>query len=41
MAEVVLARIYGGLHFRHSMEDGQTLARRIARLVTTTEFRPT
>jgi hypothetical protein len=32
-AEVGLARIYGGLHFRHSLEDGDQIGRRTARVV--------
>ncbi len=32
-AEVKLARIYGGLHFRKSMDDGEQLGRRTAREV--------
>ena len=32
-AEVKLARIYGGLHFREAMEDGETLGRRTSREV--------
>jgi hypothetical protein len=32
-AEVKLARIYGGLHFRKAMEDGEQLGRRTARQV--------
>ena len=32
-AEVKLARIYGGLHFRKAMEDGEQLGRRTAREV--------
>jgi hypothetical protein len=32
-AEVKLARIYGGLHLRHSMEDGEQIGRRTARVV--------
>jgi hypothetical protein len=32
-AEVALARIYGGLHFREAMEDGEQLGRRTAREV--------
>jgi hypothetical protein len=32
-AEFKLARIYGGLHFRHSMEDGEQIGRRTARVV--------
>jgi hypothetical protein len=36
--EVRLARIAGGLHFRHSMGDGEHLGRRVARHVTRHHF---
>jgi hypothetical protein len=39
--EVRLARIAGGLHYRHSMLDGERLGRRIAQHVTRHHFRPT
>ena len=39
--EVRLARIAGGLHYRHSMRDGERLGRRIAQHVTRHHFRPT
>jgi hypothetical protein len=38
--EVRLARIAGGLHFRHSMGDGEDLGRRVARHVTRHHFQP-
>jgi hypothetical protein len=31
--EVTLARIYGGLHFREAMQDGERLGRRTTRFV--------
>jgi hypothetical protein len=37
-AEVTWARIYGGLHFRKSMEDGDDLARRTTRYVLQHNF---
>jgi hypothetical protein len=37
-AEVTRARIYGGLHFRKSMEDGDDLARRTTRYVLQHNF---
>jgi hypothetical protein len=39
--EVRLARIAGGLHYRHSMLDGERLGRRVARHVTRHHFRAT
>jgi hypothetical protein len=39
--EARLARIAGGLRYRHSMLDGERLGRRIARHVTRHHFRPT
>jgi hypothetical protein len=38
--EVRLARIAGGLHFRHSMGDGEDLGRRVAHHVTRHHFQP-
>jgi hypothetical protein len=40
VADVRLARIAGGLHFRHSMLDGERLGRRVARHVTHRHFQP-
>jgi hypothetical protein len=40
IADVRLARIAGGLHYRHSMLDGERLGRRVARHVTRHHFRP-
>ena len=37
-AEVTVARIYGGLHFRKAMEDGEQLGRRTTRYVLRTNF---
>jgi hypothetical protein len=37
--EVYWARILGGLHFHHSLEDGGTLGRRVASHVFQTQFR--
>ena len=37
-AEVTGARIYGGLHFRKSMEDGDDLGRRTTRYVLKHNF---
>jgi hypothetical protein len=37
---VRLARIAGGLHFRHSMGDGEDLGRRVAHHVTRHHFQP-
>ena len=36
--EVTMARIYGGLHFRKSMEDGERIGRRTARYVLNHNF---
>jgi len=38
--EVTWARIYGGLHFRKSMEDGDDLAKRTTHYVLKHNFRP-
>ena len=40
MRDVFVARIYGGLHFRYSMIDGQQLGHRVADHVTANFFRP-
>ena len=37
-ADVIEARILGGVHFRSSAEDGATLGATIARFATTTNF---
>lgn len=37
--EVYWARILGGLHFHHSLEDGETLGRRVASHVFQAHFR--
>lgn len=37
--EVFLARIYAGFHYRHSLEDGHTLARRVSRQLFRRHFR--
>ena len=39
-AEDDLARIAAGLHYRHSMFDGERLGRRVARHVTDHHFQP-
>jgi hypothetical protein len=36
--EVTVARIYGGLHFRESMQDGERLGRRTTRFVLRNSF---
>jgi hypothetical protein len=41
VTEVRLARIAGGLHYRHSMLDGERLGRRVAHHVTGRFFQPT
>jgi hypothetical protein len=38
--EVYWARIFGGLHFHHSLEDGGTLGRQVAAQVFNNHFRP-
>ncbi len=38
--EVFWARIYGGMHFYHSVEDGRQLGATIAREILRTHFRP-
>ncbi len=40
LSEIKLARIYGGMHFRFSSEDGATLGRRTGRWVVKNYFRP-
>jgi hypothetical protein len=37
--EVFLARIYAGFHYRHSLEDGHTLARKVSRQLFRRHFR--
>ena len=39
-AEIQDARVWAGIHFRFSTEDGATIGRRVARLVTRHHFRP-
>ena len=39
--EVYWARIFGGLHFHHSLEDGGSLGRNVAASVFEHHFRPT
>ncbi len=41
LADVIEARIYSGLHFRNSMEEGAQLGLNVATLVTSTLFQPT
>jgi hypothetical protein len=41
LGEVIEARIYSGLHFRNSNEEGAELGRNVANLVTSTLFQPT
>ena len=38
-AEVFWARIYAGFHYYHSLEDGGTLGRRVARQLLRRHFR--
>jgi hypothetical protein len=38
---VIEARIYSGLHFRNSNEEGAGLGQNVANLVTSTLFQPT
>lgn len=38
--EVMVARIWGGIHFRSAVDDGATIARRTARTVLAHHFRP-
>jgi hypothetical protein len=40
LAEIKVARIYGGMHFRYSSEDGATLGRRTGRWVAKNYFQP-
>ena len=40
LKEIKLARIYGGMHFRFSSDDGATLGRRTGRWVVKNYFRP-
>jgi len=40
LSEIKLARIYGGMHFRFSSDDGATLGRRTGRWVVKNYFRP-
>jgi len=38
--EIEDARVYGGMHFRTSVEDGADIGRRVAKLVDKRQFRP-
>src|ERR1700692_4028982 len=40
VAEVDNARIYGGMHFHHSVKEGNRLGRRVADYMLRTQFRP-
>jgi hypothetical protein len=39
--ELKIARIYGGMHFRYSSDDGATLGKRVGKWVTQNYFKPT
>jgi hypothetical protein len=38
--EVIMARIFGGMHFQTSLEDGATIGKKIGHLVAKNHFRP-
>jgi hypothetical protein len=38
--EIVMARVFGGMHFQTSVEHGATIGRKVGRLVARTHFRP-
>ena len=38
--EIVLARVFGGMHFQTSVEHGATIGRKVGRLVARNHFRP-
>jgi hypothetical protein len=38
--EIILARVFGGMHFQTSVEDGATIGRKVGRLVARNHFRP-
>ncbi len=38
--EIVLARVFGGMHFQTSVEHGATIGKKVARLVARNHFRP-
>jgi hypothetical protein len=38
--EVIMARVFGGMHFQTSVEDGATIGRKVARLVARNHFKP-
>jgi hypothetical protein len=38
--EVILARVFGGMHFQTSGEDGATIGRKVGRLVARNHFKP-
>lgn len=40
LEEIVNARIYGGMHFRTSVEDGEALGKRVAKWVVRRKFQP-
>jgi hypothetical protein len=39
--ELKVARIYGGMHFRYSSDDGAALGKRVGKWVTKNYFKPT
>jgi hypothetical protein len=38
--EIILARVFGGMHFQTSVEDGSTIGRKVGRLVARNHFKP-
>jgi hypothetical protein len=38
--EIILARVFGGMHFQTSVEHGSTIGRKVGRLVARNHFRP-
>ena len=38
--EIILARVFGGMHFPTSVEHGSTIGKKVGRLVAKNHFRP-
>ncbi len=38
--EIILARVFGGMHFQTSVEHGSTIGKKVGRLVARQHFRP-
>ena len=38
--EIILARVFGGMHFQTSIEHGATIGKKVGRLVARNHFKP-